>query len=103
MSSESIDLYNTKIGNHYESDSQLDLYDLNDSFIDDSQCSFDVNTYETETEYSSSQYSSDYNYIQYCAKVMIAKFVEFRALFSTKFRRNFIELLLWRHAKFPVG
>ena len=62
MSSESIDLYNSKIGNDYESDSQLDQYDLNDSFIDDSQCSFDVNsdnTYETETEYSSCQYSSD--------------------------------------------
>ena len=62
MSSESIDLYNSKICDDYESDSQLDQYDLNASFIDDSQCSFDVNsdnTYETETEYSSSQYSSD--------------------------------------------
>ena len=62
MSSESIDLYNSQIGDDYESDSQLDRYDLNDSFIDDSQCSFDVNsdnTYETETEYLSSQYSSD--------------------------------------------
>ena len=51
MSSESIDLYNLKIDDDYESDSQLDRYDLNDSFIDDSQCSFDVNsdnTYETE-------------------------------------------------------
>ena len=28
-------------------------------------------------------------YLQYCAKVMIANFVEFRALFSTKFRRTF--------------
>ena len=36
----------------YQSNSQLDRYDLNDSFIDDSQCGFDVNsdnTYETET------------------------------------------------------
>ena len=50
------------IGDGYESDSQLDQYDLNDIFINDSQCSFDVNsdnTYETETEYSSSQYLSD--------------------------------------------
>ena len=56
MSSKSIDLYNSKIDDDYESDSQLDQCDLNDSFIDDSQCSFDVNsdnTYETETEYSS--------------------------------------------------
>ena len=57
MSSENIDLYiNSKICDDYESDSQLDQYDLSDSFIDDSQCSFDVNsddTYETETEYSS--------------------------------------------------
>ena len=33
-------------------------------------------------------------HLQYCAKVMIANFVEFRALFSTKFRfgdmRNFL-------------
>ena len=60
MSSESIDLSN--FGNDYESDSQLDKYDLNDSLIDDSQCSFDIKSddnYETETEYSSSQYSSD--------------------------------------------
>ena len=42
-------------------------------------------------------------YVQYCEKVMIANFVEFRALFSTKFRRNFVELSLWRHAKFPLG
>ena len=51
MSSESIDLYNSKIGNDYESDSQLDQYDLNNNFIDNSQCSFDVtsdNTYETD-------------------------------------------------------
>ena len=41
--------------------------------------------------------------VQYCAKVMIANFAEFRALFSTKFRRNFVELSLWRHAKFRVG
>ena len=62
MSSDSINFYNSKIGDDYESDSHLDQYDSNDSFIDDSQCSFDVNsdnTYETETEYSSSQYSSD--------------------------------------------
>ena len=62
MSSESIDLYNSKIGNDYKSDSQLDQYDLNNSFVDDSQCSFNINsdnTYETETEYSSSQYSSN--------------------------------------------
>ena len=61
MSSESIALY-TKIGDDYESDSQLDQYALNDRFIDDSQGSFDFNsdnTYETETEYSSSQYSSE--------------------------------------------
>ena len=52
-----MDLYNSKIADDYESDSQLDRYDLNDSLIDDSQCSFDVNsdnTYETETEYFSS-------------------------------------------------
>ena len=52
----SIDLYNSKFDSDYESDSDLDQYDLNDSFIDDSQCSFDVNsdnTYETETEYLS--------------------------------------------------
>ena len=42
MSSENIHLYNSKICDDYESDSQLDQYDLNDSFIDDSQCSFDV-------------------------------------------------------------
>ena len=44
MSSESIDLYNSKIGNDHESDSQLDQYDSNNNnFIDNSQCSFDVN------------------------------------------------------------
>ena len=43
MSSESIDLYNSKIGDDYESDSQLDQYDLNDSFIVGSRCSFAVN------------------------------------------------------------
>ena len=62
MSAESIDLYNSKICDDYERGNQLEQYDLNDSFIDDSQCSFDVNsgnTYETETEYSSSQYSLD--------------------------------------------
>ena len=51
MSSKRFDLYNSNIADGYESDSQ---YDLTDSFIDDSQCSFDVNsdnTYETETEY----------------------------------------------------
>ena len=61
MSSESIDLYNSKIYD-YESDSQLDQYNLNNSLINDSKCSFAVNsdnTYETETEYSSSQYSSN--------------------------------------------
>ena len=38
------------------------IVNLNDSFINDFQCSFDVNsdnTYEIEKEYSSSQYSSD--------------------------------------------
>ena len=54
MSSNSnIDLYSSQFESDYQSDSQLDRYDLNDSFIDDSQCSFDVNsdnTYETETE-----------------------------------------------------
>ena len=57
MSSERIDLYNSKIGDDYVSDSQLDQYDFNDSCIDDSQCSFGVNsdnTYETETDYFSS-------------------------------------------------
>ena len=56
MNSENIDLYNSKICDDYERYSHLVQYDLNDSFIDDSQCSFDVNsdnTYETETEYSS--------------------------------------------------
>ena len=37
MSSESVYLYNSKIGDDYESDSKLDKYDLNNSFIDDSQ------------------------------------------------------------------
>ena len=57
MSSKSIDLYSSQFESDYQSDSQLDRYDLNDSFIDDSQCSIDVNsdnTYETETEYFSS-------------------------------------------------
>ena len=54
MSSENIDLYNSKICDDYESDSKLAQYDFNDSFIDDSQCSFDVNSDNTyETEYSS--------------------------------------------------
>ena len=43
MSSKSIDLYSSRFESDYQSDSQLDQYDLNDSFIDDSQCSFDVN------------------------------------------------------------
>ena len=52
MSSKSIHLYSSQFESDYQSDSQLYRYDLNDSFIDDSQCSFDVNsdnTYETET------------------------------------------------------
>ena len=56
MSSENIDLYNSNICDDYESESQLDQYGLNDSFIHDSQCRLDVNsgnTYEIETEYSS--------------------------------------------------
>ena len=57
MSSKSIELYSSQFESDYQSDSHLDPYDLNDSFIDDSQCSFDVNSdndYETETEYFSS-------------------------------------------------
>ena len=51
--SSSIDLYSSQFESDYQSDSQLDRYDLNDSFTDDSQCSFDVNsdnTYETEKQ-----------------------------------------------------
>ena len=62
MRSKNIDLCNSKIDDDYESYSQLDQYDLNDSFIDDSQCTFVVNsdnTYETETETESSDYFSD--------------------------------------------
>ena len=43
MSSKSIDLYSSQFESDYQSVSQLDRYDLNDSFIDDSQCSIDVN------------------------------------------------------------
>ena len=49
-----MDLYNTEFWKDYLPDEKLDKYDLEDDFIDDSDCEFNVNesncTYQTETE-----------------------------------------------------